>query len=128
MARRRCVASERFKPFSSKSALACRNLGKVWGDGTPRAHEELRAIDIDVEGRACVVLLGPAGCGKSTLLELMAALEGVTSGQSWFFGDLIEGPSPERSLIFKETSLFPWLSVWQNVSFGLSIHGLSLAE
>jgi len=122
------VASERFKPFSSKSALACRNLGKVWGDGTPRAHEALRAIDLDVEAREFVVLLGPSGCGKSTLLYLIAGLEGVTSGQSWFFGDLIEGPSPERSLIFQETSLFPWLSVWQNVSFGLSIRGLGIAE
>src|ERR1700674_718134 len=51
-----------------------------------------------------------------------------TSGQSWFFGDLIEGPSPERGLIFQETSLFPWLSVWQNVSFGLSIRGVDIAE
>src|ERR1700731_3646580 len=128
MARRRCVASERFKPFSSKSALACRNLGKVWGDGTPRAHEALRAIDLDVEAREFVVLLGPSGCGKSTLLYLIAGLEGVTSGQSWFFGDLIEGPSPNRSLIFQETSLFPWLTVWQNVSFGLSIRGTPAAE
>src|SRR6266436_6269225 len=124
MARRRCVASERFKPFSSKSALACRNLGKVWGDGTPRAHEALRAIDLDVEAREFVVLLGPSGCGKSTLLYLIAGLEGASSGQTWFFGDLIEGPSPERSLIFQETSLFPWLSVWQNVSFGLSVRGV----
>jgi NitT/TauT family transport system ATP-binding protein len=105
------VASERFAPFSAKSAIACRNLGKVWGEGTPRAHEALRAIDLDVEAREFVVLLGPSGCGKSTLLYLIAGLEGATSGQSWFFGDPIAGPSPERSLIFQETSLFPWLSV-----------------
>src|ERR1700738_5364801 len=128
MVRRRCVASERFKPFSSKSALACRNLGKVWGDGTPRAHEALRAIDLDVEAREFVVLRGPSGCGKSTLLYLIAGLEGATSGQSWSFGDPIAGPSPERSLIFQETSLFPWLSVWQNVSYGPSIRGVGITE
>jgi NitT/TauT family transport system ATP-binding protein len=122
------VASERFAPFSSKSAITCRNLGKVWGAGTPRAHEALRGIDLDVEAREFVVLLGPSGCGKSTLLYVIAGLEAATSGQSWFFGDPIAGPSPERSLIFQETSLFPWLSVWQNVSFGLSIRGVGITE
>ena len=46
----------------------------------------------------------------------------------WSFGDTVETPSPERSLIFQETSLFPWLTVWQNVSFGLSMRGASEAE
>jgi NitT/TauT family transport system ATP-binding protein len=122
------VASSAFEPFSSKSALVCRGLGKVWGDGTPRAQEALRGIDLDVAPGEFLVLIGPSGCGKSTLLYLLAGLEEATSGQCWFFGDLVEGPSPERSLIFQETSLFPWLSVWQNVSFGLSIRGLAAAE
>jgi NitT/TauT family transport system ATP-binding protein len=122
------VASEGFQPVSSKSALVCRNLGKVWGAGTARAHEALRGIDLDVAPGEFVVLLGPSGCGKSTLLYLFAGLEAPSSGQMWFFGDLIEGPSPERSLIFQETSLFPWLSVSQNVSFGLSIRGVAVAE
>jgi NitT/TauT family transport system ATP-binding protein len=122
------VASRALKPFSSNSAIVCRNLGKVWGVGTPRALEALRDIDLDIAPGEFVVLLGPSGCGKSTLLYLLAGLEEATSGQCWFFGDLIENPSPERSLIFQETSLFPWLSVWQNVSFGLSIRGVSVAE
>ena len=122
------MASERFAPFAANSAVACRNLGKVWGEGTPRAHEALRAIDLDVEAHEFVVLLGPSGCGKSTLLYLIAGLEAATSGQSWSFDDPITGPSPERSLIFQETSLFPWLSVSQNVSFGLSIRGVGIAE
>jgi NitT/TauT family transport system ATP-binding protein len=122
------VASEHFEPFSSKSPLACRRLGKVWNEGTGRAHEALRGIDLEIAEREFVVLLGPSGCGKSTLLYLFAGLEEASSGQSWFFGDLIEGPSPERSLIFQDTSLFPWLSVWQNVSFGLSVRGDAAAE
>jgi NitT/TauT family transport system ATP-binding protein len=122
------VAFERFAQLSPESAIICRGLGKVWGEGTPRAHEALRAIDLDIAPGESVVFLGPSGCGKSTLLYLIAGLEGASSGQSWFFGDPIAGPSPERSLIFQETSLFPWLSVWQNVSFGLSIRGVAIDE
>src|ERR1700685_1541803 len=98
MARRYCVASERLAPDSAKSAIVCRGLGQVWGAGTARAHEALRAIDLEIAPGEFVVLLGPSGCGKSTLLYLIAGLEVATSGQSWFFGKPIEGPSPERSL------------------------------
>ena len=122
------MVSDRVPPSSPESAIACRDLGKVWGAGTARAHEALRAIDLDVEAREFVVLLGPSGCGKSTLLYLIAGLEEASSGQIWSFGEPVASPSPERSLIFQETSLFPWLSVWQNVSFGLSIRGMPVAE
>ena len=90
------MASERFARFSSKSPIAYRKLGKVWNAGTPRAHEALRAIDLEIAEGEFVVLLGPSGCGKSTLLHLVAGLEEASSGQSWFFGGLIESPSPER--------------------------------
>jgi NitT/TauT family transport system ATP-binding protein len=110
-------------PFSSRSAVVCRGVAKVWAPDTPRAHEALRAIDLDIAAGEFVVLLGPSGCGKSTLLYLIAGLQDATSGELWSFGDRVEAPSPGRSLIFQETSLFPWLSVGQNVAFGLSIRG-----
>ena len=100
--------------------MVCRGVGKTWAAGTKRAHEALRDIDLDIEPGEFVVFLGPSGCGKSTLLYLIAGLEDATEGQIWSFGDQVETPSPERSLIFQETSLFPWLTVWQNVSFGLA--------
>ena len=109
--------------FSSKSAVVCRGVGKTWAPGTPRAHEALRGIDLEVSPGEFVVLLGPSGCGKSTLLYLIAGLEDATAGELWSFGDRIAVPSPDRSLIFQETSLFPWLSVGQNVAFGLSVRG-----
>jgi NitT/TauT family transport system ATP-binding protein len=122
------VASSPVRSFSSKDAMVCRAVGKIWAAGTPRAHEALRSIELDVAPNEFVALLGPSGCGKSTLLYLMSGLETASGGEIWSFGERVETPSPERSLIFQETSLFPWLSVWQNVSFGLSIKGVSVAE
>jgi len=108
--------------------VVCRGVGKTWAAGTKRAHEALRDIDFDIKPAEFVVFLGPSGCGKSTLLYLIAGLEDATKGQIWSFRDRVEAPSPQRSLIFQETSLFPWLTVWENVSFGLSIRGASKQE
>jgi len=116
------------KPYSSSDAVVCRGVSKVWAEGTARAHEALRGIDLEVKPGEFVVFLGPSGCGKSTLLYLIAGLEKETGGEIWAFNERVTAPSPERSLIFQETSLFPWLTVWQNVSFGLDIRGSSAAE
>ena len=122
------ASSSKMKPFSSQDAVVCRGVGKVWAEGTARAHEALRDIDLDIKPGEFVVLLGPSGCGKSTLLYLVAGLERETAGEIWSFHERVEQPSPNRSLIFQETSLFPWLTVWQNVAFGLSIRGTALDE
>lgn len=122
------MCSETISAYSSRDAVICRGVGKTWAAGTKRAHEALRGIDLDVVPGEFVVLLGPSGCGKSTLLYLIAGLEDATGGEIWSFRDRVTAPSPDRSLIFQETSLFPWLTVWQNVSFGLSLRGAPESE
>jgi NitT/TauT family transport system ATP-binding protein len=109
-------------------AVSCRGIGKIWAAGSARAHEALRDVSLDVAPGEFVCLLGPSGCGKSSLLYMIAGLEQPTSGELLCHGDPVRAPAPERSLIFQETSLFPWLTVWQNVSFGLSLRGASTAE
>lgn len=104
-------------------AIECRAVGKTWAQGTAREHEALRHIDLEVAPGEFLVLLGPSGCGKSTLLYLVAGLEPRTSGEISYFSEAVSSPSPDRSLIFQETSLFPWLSVLDNVAFGLRIRG-----
>jgi NitT/TauT family transport system ATP-binding protein len=108
---------------TTSDALVCRQVGKTWAQGTPRAFEALRGIDLTVGPSEFVVLLGPSGCGKSTLLYLLAGLDLPTAGSISARGEPVLGPSPERALIFQQPSLFPWLTVRQNAAFGLSLRG-----
>lgn len=113
---------------NNDAALVCLGVGKTWNPDTQRATEALTDINIKIAPGEFVVFLGPSGCGKSTLLYLIAGLEATTAGEMRSYGEVIADPSPERSLIFQETSLFPWLSVWQNVTFGLGLKGVGKAE
>lgn len=109
-------------------AVSCRGVRKAWAAGTSRAHDALSDITLNVDPGEFVCLLGPSGCGKSTLLYLIAGLEEPTGGHIEAHGAPVTGPSPERSLIFQEASLLPWLNVWQNVTFGLALRGVSTTD
>lgn len=105
--------------------LSITNVGKTWNPEGPEPVPAVRNLSLDVELGEFVVLLGPSGCGKSSLLYMVAGLEEPTSGSIAFDGLGITDPAPERSLIFQEASLFPWLSVRDNIGFGLRIQGMS---
>jgi NitT/TauT family transport system ATP-binding protein len=109
-------------------AIRCINVSKVWGAGTDRAVEALKNFNIEVGQNEFVVLLGPSGCGKSTLLYLIAGLEELTGGTIEGHGVPVTAPDSDRSLIFQESSLYPWLSVVENVTFGLKLRGMGKAE
>ena len=96
-----------------------------------REGERLLALDhINLEVRAgeFVCIVGPSGCGKSTLLHLIAGLQSQTSGQILVDGNPIQGPGTDRILIFQDHGLFPWLTVGQNVEFGMKMKGVPKAE
>ena len=112
---------------SEPPAIRCANVAKVWGAGTDRAVEALKDFSLDVGRNEFVVLLGPSGCGKSTLLYLIAGLEDLTAGTIEGHGVPVSEPDSDRSLIFQESSLYPWLSVVGNVTFGLKLRGVSKA-
>ncbi|WP_421909343.1 ABC transporter ATP-binding protein [Methanolacinia petrolearia] len=85
-------------------------------------------IDLHIEDKEFVCLVGPSGCGKTTLLRIIAGLDFPTSGCVTVDGKTVEGPGPERGMVFQEYSLFPWLRIADNIGFGLTRKGVSKAE
>jgi NitT/TauT family transport system ATP-binding protein len=88
----------------------------------------LQDINFNVNDGEFVCIVGPSGCGKSTLLHLVAGLDRPTAGEIRVGGELIHGPGTDRILIFQELGLFPWLTVQQNVEFGLRMSGVPRSE
>jgi NitT/TauT family transport system ATP-binding protein len=88
----------------------------------------LQNIDLEIEQGEFVTIVGPSGCGKSTLLHLIAGLDRPTTGEISVDGSPVTGPGTDRILLFQELGLFPWLTVRQNVEFGLKMAGVSKQE
>lgn len=88
----------------------------------------LEGIDLDVAEGELAVIVGPSGCGKSTLLNILAGLEHGTGGEARIDGRPITGPGADRGMVFQSYTLFPWLSVRENVEFGLRIKGVPKGE
>lgn len=90
--------------------------------------QALRPIDLQVRENDFVTILGPSGCGKSTLLRIVAGLDFPTEGKVTLEGQPITGPGADRGMVFQSYTLFPWLTVEQNIRFGLRERGASVAE
>jgi ABC-type nitrate/sulfonate/bicarbonate transport system ATPase subunit len=88
----------------------------------------LQATDLDVAENDFITILGPSGCGKSTLLRIVAGLDRQTAGDVLLDGQRIDGPGADRGMVFQSYTLFPWLTVRDNVCFGLVERGLPRAQ
>jgi NitT/TauT family transport system ATP-binding protein len=84
----------------------------------------LKDINLDINKGEFVCLLGPSGCGKSTLLNAMAGFSLPSSGEIHVDGKKIIAPGPDRGMVFQEYALFPWMTVAQNITFGLEVQGM----
>jgi NitT/TauT family transport system ATP-binding protein len=88
----------------------------------------LDRLTLDIADGEFVTVVGPSGCGKSTAMNIAAGLEKPTAGRILVDNAAVDGPGPERGIIFQQYALFPWLTVRQNVEFGLRIAGKSRAD
>ena len=88
----------------------------------------LEGVSLDVQDREFVALLGPSGCGKSTLLYLLGGFIPVEDGTISVGGRRVDGPSPDRGIVFQHFALFPWKTVRQNILYGLEKQGMAKAE
>jgi NitT/TauT family transport system ATP-binding protein len=88
----------------------------------------LDGINLNVKKGSFVSIVGPSGCGKSTLLYLVAGLDKADSGEIRVDGDLVTKPGPERVVVFQEAGLFPWLTVLENVTYGLILKKMPKEE
>ncbi|MGN6463249.1 MAG: ABC transporter ATP-binding protein, partial [Pseudolabrys sp.] len=90
--------------------------------------QALQPTTVTVADNAFVTILGPSGCGKSTLLRMVAGLDTPTTGQVQLDGKKVREPGPDRGMVFQSYTLFPWLTVAENIAFGLREKGMPQSE
>ena len=100
--------------------LLVKNLSKQFGDKTV-----LEDINFSMQSGEFVTFVGSSGCGKSTLLRLIAGLDHPSSGSIHVDGSTVQGPGPDRGMVFQKYSLYPWLNAADNVSFGMRLQGMT---
>jgi len=103
--------------------LLVQNLCKRFGDKTV-----LEDINFSMKSGEFVTFVGSSGCGKSTLLRLIACLDHPSGGRIQVDGSPVEGPGPDRGMVFQKYSLYPWLNAADNVAFGMRLQGMTSAD
>ncbi|BCJ46419.1 ABC transporter ATP-binding protein [Actinoplanes ianthinogenes] len=105
--------------------ITLEHVGKVY---PPKDFVALGDVSLRIGNNEFVTVVGPSGCGKTTLMNILAGLETPTSGRALVGGRPVDGPGPDRGVIFQQYALFPWLTVRKNVEFGLREKGVPAAE
>ena len=103
-------------------------VSKKFGQGTPGEVLAIDCIDLHVHEGEIYCLLGPSGCGKTTVLNMVAGFEAATEGEVLVGQQTVKNPGPDRAVVFQEATLFPWLTVLGNISFGLKLAAISAQE
>jgi NitT/TauT family transport system ATP-binding protein len=111
---------------NSPSHISIQGVHKVFKSGGQEVVA-LKGIDLKITQGEFVCLLGPSGCGKSTLLNAIAGFSLPTAGNIQIQGIPVATPGPDRGMVFQEYALFPWMTVEQNIAFGLQIKGQAKA-
>jgi NitT/TauT family transport system ATP-binding protein len=111
------------------SKLSIRDVTRVFP--AVRSHKPVTALEpisLEVADNDFITILGPSGCGKSTLLRIVAGLSRPTTGEVRLDGQEVTRPGSDRGMVFQSYTLFPWLSVRDNICFGLREKGMNAAQ
>ncbi|WP_293776013.1 ABC transporter ATP-binding protein [uncultured Oxalicibacterium sp.] len=119
--------SETYSERRPLPAIDIKGVDKVFSIGGNKV-QALRDVNLTINKGEFVCLIGASGCGKSTLLRIMAGFETASSGTASMYGMPIDGPSPERGMVFQDYGLFPWLTVKENIGFGPKQRNLPKAK
>lgn len=106
-------------------SLQIKNLSKQFGNSDKAT---LNGINLEVKNGEFVCIVGASGCGKSTLLNMVAGLDRPTKGQILLDGEEITAPGADKTVVFQEHGLFPWLNVEENVQFGMKLNAIDKGE
>jgi NitT/TauT family transport system ATP-binding protein len=116
-------------PASQEAHVRLRGVTRIFGDkNSPKRVHALGPIDLDIPRGQFFSVVGPSGCGKSTLLDVMAGLQEPTDGEVMFEDRRVTGVPEGIGVVFQEDASFPWLTVCDNVAFGLRRAGMDSAE
>jgi len=107
--------------------LSIQGVSRTFTSHKGVSTQALQPVDFEVRENDFVTILGPSGCGKSTMLRIVAGLDFPTTGQVLLDGKLVQEPGADRGMVFQSYTLFPWLTVAQNIRFGLREKGVSEA-
>ncbi|MBV8718565.1 MAG: ABC transporter ATP-binding protein [Chloroflexi bacterium] len=110
------------------TSLQMRNVTRSFRRSKGDVVHAVDDFSLSIVDQEFVCLVGPSGCGKSTLLQMLAGLQPVNSGSIVLNGVPIDGPSPERGLVFQRDSVFPWMRVIDNAAYGLAARKIDKAS
>jgi NitT/TauT family transport system ATP-binding protein len=114
------MAGTSMNTMTAQAKISVQEVSKTF----PLKDRDFVALDhvsLDLAENEFVTVVGPSGCGKSTMMNILAGLETPSGGTALVDGNVVSGPGPERGVIFQQYALFPWLTVRQNVEFGLKV-------
>jgi NitT/TauT family transport system ATP-binding protein len=114
--------------LESGSGLNLERVSRTFRRSSGTVVNAVDNVSLTIPAQQFVCLVGPSGCGKTTLLQMLAGLQPINSGSITLDGIPIDGPSPERGLVFQRDSVFPWMRVLDNAAYGLTCRGMSKGE
>lgn len=110
------------------SGIRFDGVRRVYGREGNGGIVTLDGVDLDIADKEFVAIVGPSGCGKTTCLRMVAGFDKPSSGSVKVDAITVNGPAPERAVVFQQFALFPWKNVFDNIAFGLRNKGVTASD